>query len=139
MKQLSLLLFLLTACSFETGKTDDLAIVKELPAPKQKQRIAFLQKKLAMAEKEKEKADGEVVRLRKEIHYTQLALIRKQIDDYELQMPQTFFIPKERGPLFLKEREDLHTLIQSESSSEAQALLDRILRLITELSDDSKG
>lgn len=101
-------------------------------AKKQRQKISNLQKKLEVAAKEKEKAITEVERLQNEIDEAKLALIRKQIDDYEKR--------KEKN-VFVEEREVLYRLIQSGESSkafEAQVELDRILRVITELSDEEK-
>lgn len=101
-------------------------------AKKQRQKISNLQKKLEVAAKEKEKAITEVERLQNEIDEAKLALIRKQIDDYEKR--------KEKN-VFVEEREVLYRLIQSGESSkafEAQVELDRILRVITEFSDEEK-
>ncbi len=100
------------------------------PSPrKQKLRIALLQKKLEVAEQERLQAQSEVARLSLEIEEAQLALIRRQVDKYEEK--------RESSPnLFLEEREALYRMIQAgsaPSSSEAQAELDRILRLITSL------
>lgn len=104
-----------------------------LSAKKQKQRIAVLQKKLESAEKEHKKVQIEVEKLASEIHEAQLALIRRQIDEAER---------KKTASLFLEEREALYEMIQSGPSPaafEAQVELDRILRIITELSDERKN
>jgi hypothetical protein len=143
------LFFLLSGCwANRAPGGDDQAIVHSVPAVKQKQKIAFLQKKLDFAEKEKIKADKEVERLSQEVHEAQLALIRKQVGGVEEQIrklqadPQKYaqLLQYEASALFLKEREILHQLIQtgpSPSAFEAQVVLDRILRMITDLSNDS--
>lgn len=110
-------------------------VVQGISAKKQKQRITTLQKKLEAAEQERRKAQSEVERLAFEIDQAQLALIRKQVDKYEQK--------KEKTPsLFLEEREELYRMIQtgpSPASFEAQVELDRILRIITALSDEKKS
>lgn len=111
----------------------------DLPLTKQKQKIIFLQKKLELAEREEKKIHAEIERLGDEMRQTQLALIRKQVDEYEEQIRKQ---PKKKfdldiGELFLNERDQLHRMIQSGASIyEAQIVLDRILQLITELSDE---
>ena len=143
-------LFILTQCMMgrAPGVGDDQAVVQTLPATKQKQKIALLQKKLEVAEKAQKKAEDEVERLAKEVHLAQLSLIRKQVASYEEQIhklqsdPQKYaqLLQIESSTLFLKEREMLHQMIQtgpSPSAFEAQVVLDRILRMITEISDDA--
>lgn len=123
---------------------DDQTIVFAAPSTKQKQKIAFLKKKLSFAEKEQQKALNEVERLQSQINEAQLVLIRKQVDSYEQQIekflndPQKYakLLQIEATTLFLKEREMLHQMIQSgpsPSAFEAQVVLDRILRFITDL------
>jgi len=113
---------------------------QDLPPTKQKQKIALLQKKLQIAEKQQVKLKGEIERLSDEMRETELAYIRKQIDDYEDLIRKT---PSKKAgfsgsDLFLEEREKLHRIIQrGESVFEAQIVLDRILQLITELSDQA--
>lgn len=103
------------------------------PSPKkQKQKIALLQKKLESAEKEQKKIETDLERLSTEIDRAQLALIRRQLDDHERRA--------DKAPtLFMEEREALYRMIESGPSPaafEAQVELDRILRLITELSEE---
>ncbi len=126
-----LLLLLLTSCF--TG-TIESPIAQGPSAKKQRQRIVVLQKKLKEAEQEQQKVQAEVDQLTAEIGEAQIALIRKQIDRYEKKVEK---VP----PLFLEEREALYRMIQtgpSPSAFEAQVELDRILRLITENSDETK-
>lgn len=130
---LSLLVF--ASCSSRSSP----AVVQELPPTKQKQKITLLQKKLQLAEKEEKKIHVQIERLSDEMHEAQLSLIRKQIDECEEMIRKN---PKKKreldsGELFLAEREQLHQMIQSGASTfEAQLVLDRILQLITELSDE---
>lgn len=127
-----ILFLLLTGCF---SSNEQAFVVQGPSAKKQKQKIAVLQKKLEQAEKEQKKVEDEVERLASEIDQVQLSLIRKQVDKYEKK--------NEKSPsLFLEERESLYRMIQSgpsPSSFEAQVELDRILRLITELSDEGKN
>jgi septal ring factor EnvC (AmiA/AmiB activator) len=127
-------LLLLASCGIRTSPH-----VAELPPTKQKQKIAFLQKKLQLAEKEQRKLKAQVERLSDEMREAELAYIRKQIDDYEalIRKQPSKKADYDSADLFLSERERLHQMIQtSESSYEAQVVLDRILQLITELSDE---
>lgn len=123
----------LTSCGLRTSPN-----VADLAPSKQKQKIALLQKKLQFAEKEQKKIKAQVERLSDEMREAEIAYIRKQIDDYEEIIRK---YPSKKADfdsvdLFLEEREKLHRMIQSsESTYEAQIVLDRILQLITELSD----
>ena len=108
--------------------------VQEEGVQKQKQKISHLYKKLALAEEEKRNAEMDAKQLTHEINIAKLALIRAQIDAYEKGKDKNF-------TLFMEEREVLYQLIQEEVPSqalEAQVELDRILRIITELSDEEK-
>ncbi|MBX7067345.1 MAG: hypothetical protein K1X28_08950 [Parachlamydiales bacterium] len=125
-------LSVLSAC---IGGGGEQLLVQGPNAKKQRQKISNLQKKLEVASKEKEKAETEVERLQREIDEAKLALIRRQVDDYESRKDK-------RSALFMEEREALYRLIQSGDSAkafEAQVELDRILRIITELSDEDKN
>lgn len=128
------LMLLFSACTYQRGAYP----YQELSLAKQKQKISFLQKKLQRARKEEEKVHDTVERLAEEVMTAQLNLIRREIDDYEDDLRKLGKQGKrsEVGELFLKERELLHRMIQTGASSfEAQLVLDRILQLITELSD----
>lgn len=125
----------------------DSQAVHALPITKQKQRIAFLQKKLELAEKNLRKAQDEVERLSSDLHHSQLSLIERQIENYEQQVRKLRSDPKlrwqgghygEESTLFLKERELLQQMMEngpSPSALDAQVILDRILRMITELKE----
>jgi predicted nucleic acid-binding Zn-ribbon protein len=117
-----------------------------LSVTKQKQRISFLQKKLEIAERDLKKEQEEVERLHGELHLSQLALIGKQIENYEQQMRKYQADPRHKMQgfhgdeitLFLKERELLQSMLEegpSPEAFEAQVVLDRILRMITELKE----
>lgn len=128
MRYYFVLSLLLTSCF----STSEQAIVQRPSAKRQKQKIAVLQKKLEVAAKEQIKVQTEVARLASEIDLAMLSLIHGRVDKYERN--------KEPVPsLFLEERESLYRMIQtgpSPSAFEAQVELDRILRLITERSDE---
>lgn len=112
----------------------DALLVQGPSIKKQKQKIIHLQKKLETAEKEKERAESDVETLSREINEAQLALIRRQVDDYEKRKESA-------SNLFMEEREALYRLIESgitPQAFDAQVELDRILRIITELSDEEK-
>jgi septal ring factor EnvC (AmiA/AmiB activator) len=112
--------------------------VVELSPTKQKQKIALLQKKLQLAEKEQSKLQTHIEKLSDDMRETELAYIRRQIDEYEdlIRKRPSKKGDFDRADLFLAERERLHRIIQDgESAYEAQVVLDRILQLITELSN----
>ncbi|MBU6384283.1 MAG: hypothetical protein KGR16_08245, partial [Verrucomicrobia bacterium] len=124
------LLAILSAC---VGSGEQLLV--QSPSLKgQRRKISHLQKKLEVALAAKEKAAYEVERLQREMDEAQLAVIRRHIDDMEQR--------KERqAHFFAEEREALYRLIQSGDPTkafEAQMELDRILRIITELSDEER-
>ena len=131
--------------AFHLGEGQE--IVQTLSVTKQKQRISLLQKKLESAERELKSAQDEVDYLHRELHQSQLALIAKQIENYEVQMRKMQTDPfrlvhyraqEEKIAPFLKEREMLQQMMESGPSPEAfeaQVVLDRILRMITELRD----
>lgn len=145
-KALLLSLIFFTSCfSFRQEPN----LVQSAPIRKQKHQIALLQKKLKSAETSQKKATAEVERVQEEMQQAQLTLIRKQVDRYEKQLqearknPQKWaqFTAADPSSLFLAEREDLHKILQTRPSPaafDAQVELDRILRLITQLSDESK-
>ncbi len=125
-------LLLLAACFSSSSD----APIAQAPNPrKQRQKIALLEKRLEAAEKQQQKALTEVERIAAEINQAKLALIRRQVDKFQEK--------EAKAPsLFLEEREALYRIIQegpSPSAFEAQVELDRILRIITELSDGEKG
>jgi len=112
--------------------------VAELPPTKQKQKIVLLQKKLQLAEKEQKKIQAHVERLSDEMREAELAYIRKQVDGYEelIRKQPSKMADFDSAELFSDERERLHKMIHSsESSYEAQVVLERILQLVTQLQD----
>ncbi len=118
---------LLTSCF----TTNEFTVAQGPNPKKQKQKIAYLQKKLESAEKEQKKVQSEVERLAAEIDAAEIALIRRQVDEYEKRGDRSL-------NLFLEEREALYRMIQSGPSPtafEAQVELDRILRVITDASE----
>ena len=109
-----LFLLILAACTHQSTE------VAHLSAKKQKQKIAALEKKLKLAEKNAIQIAKDVEELQEQIRFAELALIRKNME--------------KRNSLFLEEREVLHRMIQSgptPASLEAQIVLDEILQLIT--------
>ncbi len=142
-------LLLLNACSLSSSSGDDYSIVRNISPRKQKQKIAALQKKLEIAEKEQVKVYEEVEQLRREMQLAQIQLIQRQVDEFSNDLyryresPDQWAkrVPRDVSTLFLQERETLHQLIQmgpSPSAFEAQVVLDQILRMITTLSDDKR-
>ena len=120
--------------------------VQNLSVSRQKQRITLLQKKLQIAQKDLEEAQEQVSVLSKELQASQLALISRQIETYEQQAEKSqglsfrnsFKISQDSNGLFIKEREMLEEMMESgpsPESSQAQIVLDKVLRLITESQD----
>ena len=113
--------------------------LQELPPTKQKQKIAFLQKKLNLAEKEEKKIKNQIDQLSDEVREAELSYIRREVDRLEDLVRNN---PKKKATLdssslFVEERETLHRMIQNtQYPFEAQVVLDRILQFITELSNE---
>lgn len=117
---------LLTACGVHSVRDQD--IVQTLSPRKQRSRIAHLEKRLAAVEAERERATAAALEISNELEEARLALIRRQVDDYEASHEKPH-------ALFLQEREALYAIIQQgpgPAALAAQAELERILRLITE-------
>jgi hypothetical protein len=140
-----LFLLFLSACTLPPTGSD---LFVKLSPTKQKQKIAFLQKKLGSAEREQKKAEDEVDYLREEIKQAELTLVRRIVFETEEKLRKFQENPSNRlkiseneiSNLFLEEREILHRMIQAgptPASLEAQGVLDQILRMITNLSDES--
>jgi hypothetical protein len=103
---------------------------------KEKERIAALHKKLKGAEKEHLRTVDEIAQLHEEVRQTQLALVQRRIEEYE---KKGISWRDQPSSLFLEERQLLHEIIQagpSPAALEAEIVLDQILRIITDLSDD---
>jgi galactokinase/mevalonate kinase-like predicted kinase len=96
--------------------------------------LKVLQSQLIHAERALLKDQEEVDRLRAQLYEAELVAIEKRIDFFE----RTWQIQsiQHSNALFLKEREILHRIIQSGPfAARASDLLDRILHLITQVSD----
>lgn len=144
-------LIILTSCGSLGSPWDPERLFTEgFSAKKQKQKIALLEKKLEFAEREKKEHEAEVLALQERLQEAKVALVRKLLEEYEREVvrlhedPTKYakFLQLEMSELFLKERETLHQVIRKglcPASLEAQTVLDRILRLITELSDEKKN
>lgn len=116
-------------------RNSDFGIMHALSSRKQKLKIEHLEKKLERAEEAELQAKNEVENLKSAIDEAKIALIRKQIDDYEHANTSS-------SVLFVEEREALYELIQegpSPAAFEAQVELDRILRIITEQGNEEKS
>jgi hypothetical protein len=142
--KLILLLLLIGGCTLPPAGSETLV---KLSPTKQKQKIAFLQKKLERAEKDKKKAEEEVEFLNEEMRQAELAFVRRIVHETATKLRQIEedpasrfkFTEREISNLFLEEREILHRMIQggpTPASLEAQGVLDQILRMITHLSDE---
>lgn len=131
----SFLVFLiLVGCT----STQHMASLQEMSPRKMKQKISLLEKKLRRVRDEDEKTKSEISELIQEIYLTQLTLIENEVAESEKKLDR-FYRPIDTAALFLKEREILHEIIQQGTLSmtqHAEALLDRILRIITVLSDN---
>ena len=130
MRYLILTLFILNACISHT----ETLFAQGPTFKRQKQKVLNLRKKLESVVEDKEDTEKRIESLQREIDEAELALIKRQIDEYEK-------YPQKEISLFIEEREALYRLIQTGEMSqaeEAQGELDRILRIITELSDETR-
>lgn len=141
---LSFSLFLSLSSCWNMDHFSEPMLVQGPSIKKQKQKVLVLQKKLEKALQEQARLQDEVALLQTEILQAQLSVVRNKLDATERRMrPWQTEQPKElqadAAGLFIPERELLHQIIQtgpSPEAFEAQVELDRILRLITELSDE---
>lgn len=137
MKAFLLSTLFLTSC-LTHRTTGEFAV---LSPPRQKQKIVLLEKKLKRAEKEQREIQEEVDRLSSAVKEAQLALIRKQVEEYQDRLqsnPKKNIAQGDPSILFLKEREMLHKILSDgalTNTFEAQHILDQILEMITTLSD----
>lgn len=143
----------LTGCMSNSSllSLDNQDNIQNLSVSRQKQRISLLQKKLQNAQKDLFEAQELVSVLSKELQASQLALIARQIENYEQQVEKAqIFAQKnnytkfshDQNVLFIKERELLEEMMEngpSPESSQAQIVLDKVLRLITESQDIETG
>ncbi len=108
---------------------------------RQKQKVAILQRKLTSAQHALLEDQEEVEKLRMQLCDAQLEAVNAKISSVEekWQMDPDRLVKSigfQTSSLFLEEREVLHEIIQSGPQSvRAQELLDRILQMITQLSN----
>lgn len=107
-----------------------MGILQTLSVKRQQQKILQLERKLEKAERVERTAKREVERIAEEICQAKVALIRARVDLFE---------NEKHYEVLSEEREALYEMIQegpSPAAFEAQVELDRILRIITEKSDE---
>jgi len=111
-------------------------------ASKQHDRSICFQRKLLIAEHLLSETQEEVNQLRERLFEAKLQLIEVQIEDLEKKWKTNAedlvsILQPNAAFLFLEEREALHQIIQESGPTilRAQSLLDRLLRLITQLSN----
>lgn len=130
MKKIQLIsLLILSSCHLGS----DGSAFQSLSVQKQKMRLVNLEKKLERAKEIEAHAKIQLEELKEEVDSAKVYLIRKELDDFEKTKR------RDGNSLFAEEREALYDLIQkgpSSASFEAQIELDRILRIITEFSDE---
>lgn len=106
-----------------------------------KQKAALLQKKLDKAQHTLSEDEKTIERLRLQLCEAELNAIESKVKSFESQWlsnPQRLIqsVRPEFSKLFLEERETLSRIIHGGADVQrAQALLDRVLQLITQLSD----
>lgn len=132
--------FLLAACSYQADIQNAFSIQSSADR-KQKQKVLFLQKKLLVAEREFLREQEDLEALRNALCDAQLSLIESELERLEnrwrsdpAELTSAFFCD---APLLLfEEREQLYRIIQAGPDvPRAQNLLDRILQMITQVSD----
>lgn len=142
LNQLGLLAFLVigTACS-QKHEASTQSVVHYQVDPKLKQKAVTLQKKLGRAERTLSEDQQSIDRLRHQLCEAELNFIESKLENLEKKWkvdPQRL-IQSARAHvsnLFIEEREVLIRIIQrGPETSRAQVLLDRILQLITEMSN----
>ncbi len=125
---------ILSACSQPSLTLDEYG--SAITQKRQKQKLVVLQKKLDSAEREQKQVERDVEILKEELRQAELELIRRSVESCEFKLAR--HQRDHVAGLFLEEREMLHKMIQSGStpaSFEAQVVLDQILRIITNFSE----
>ncbi len=144
MKRIAIsLIFLLAACTAKQQSNAQAAFFRPQVNHKLKGKAVVLQKKLASAERSLLEDQSAIERLRSQVCDAELNAIESQINTIEQKWksdPQKIAqsLRREVSVLFLDERETLTRIIQNGPDvMRAQVLLDRILQLITQVSDSS--
>lgn len=140
MNKFLLLLPLLSACTVTQQIATQTGFQSQAER-KQKQRVILLQKKLLARERDLLEEKKEVESLHYQLHDAELDLIEMQLEHFEEKWQSdparlVQLLRKSNLDLFIEEREVLYRCIQTGPSvPRAQFLLDRILQLITQVSD----
>lgn len=134
------LLALCSACSVKHEASLPTAFHSQGDA-KLRAKAALLQKKLETAQRTLSEDEQTIERLRVQLCEAELKAIESKVASFESQWrsnPQRLIqsVRPEFSKLFLEERETLSRIIHGGIDAQrAQALLDRVLQLITQLSD----
>lgn len=99
--------------------------------------VQLLKTKLLIAERALRKEQKEIEHLQQELFDAELNLIEMRLTLFEQRWKKEG-TAEESSTLFLQEREALHQMIQA-GLPRAQMLLDRILQLITQISDTNNS
>lgn len=134
-----LLVFFVTSCASRQEPATPISFY-EPQEGKLKQKTVNLQKKLEIAEKNIIEDQQILDRLRAQLCDAEMNIIEVKVENYEKKWrsnPDRF---AQLGPdLFLNDRETLNRIIRTGiSTQKAQLLLDRVLELITQISE-TKG
>jgi hypothetical protein len=140
MRYLVFFVFFFSACSYQVDLQNAFSVQSSVDR-KQKQKVVFLQKKLIAAEREFLREQEEVEALRSALCDAQLSLIESELERLEdrwrsnpAQLTCALFC--DAPTLLFEEREQLYRIIQAGPDvPRAQNLLDRILQMITQVSD----
>ena len=136
-----LLIALVFAACSSKPTNDQVAMFSPPANHKLKQKTAVLQKKLENAEHSLLEDQSAIERLRSELCHAELNVIEIQIENFEQKWqidPQKMmqWTHNDSTTLFHEEREILNRIIRNGPDvARAQGLLDRILKLITQVSD----
>lgn len=138
-----ILVFIFSACTPKQPMPAHAVIFHRPTDSKLTQRVINLQKKLNNAQKTLSEDQQDIERLRAQLGEAKLNSIESQIVFFEKKWrnePQRLIqsTRREISSLMLDEREQLSHMIQEGTNeARAQMLLDRILQLITQLSDSA--
>jgi hypothetical protein len=99
--------------------------------------INHLSSLLEIAEEELDQQEKKISSIKRSLHNSLLTLIERRLELVEKSLDMLTVDARDFSEIFLKEREVLTELLQSpfaEVSKKSQSILDRMLRLITQLS-----
>ncbi|PIS01523.1 MAG: hypothetical protein COT84_01755 [Chlamydiae bacterium CG10_big_fil_rev_8_21_14_0_10_35_9] len=133
----SLFFFLLLCMACQRSNHLELTQMEMFKDLNEIKNINYLSNLLETAEEELDQQEKKISSIKRSLHNSLLTLIERRLGVVEKSVDMLTVDTRDFSEIFLKEREVLTELLQSpfeEVSKKSQSILDRMLRLITQLS-----